>query len=72
MRLKDKVSIITGGGQGIGQATSVKFAREGAKVVVCDINESAAYDTARQIVQYHPVWRIYQYRVALPKEDSGR
>jgi len=50
MRLKDKVSIITGGGQGIGQATSVKFAKEGAKVAVCDINESAAYETAKQIV----------------------
>ena len=37
MRLQDKVAIITGAGRGIGQATAVKFAREGAKVVVCDI-----------------------------------
>lgn len=37
MRLKDKVAIITGAGRGIGQATAVKFAREGAKVVVCDL-----------------------------------
>ena len=37
MRLKDKVTIITGAGRGIGQATAVKFAREGAKVVVCDL-----------------------------------
>ena len=42
MRLMDKVSIITGAGQGIGQATAVKFAQEGAKVAVCDINEAAA------------------------------
>jgi hypothetical protein len=28
--------------------------------------------SARQIVQYHPVWRIYQYRVALPKEELAR
>ena len=40
MRLKDKVSIITGAGQGIGQATAVKFAQEGAKVAVCDINRA--------------------------------
>ncbi|WP_352420485.1 3-oxoacyl-ACP reductase FabG [Proteiniborus sp.] len=38
MRLKDKVAIITGSGRGIGAATAIKFAKEGAKVVVCDIN----------------------------------
>jgi 3-oxoacyl-[acyl-carrier protein] reductase len=38
MRLQDKVAIITGAGRGIGQATAVKFAREGAKVVVCDLS----------------------------------
>ena len=38
MRLAGKVSIITGAGQGIGEATAVKFAKEGAKVAVCDIN----------------------------------
>lgn len=39
MRLKDKVAIITGAASGIGQATAVKFAAEGAKVVVCDVNQ---------------------------------
>jgi len=37
MRLKDKVAIITGAARGIGQATAVKFAREGARVVACDV-----------------------------------
>jgi 3-oxoacyl-[acyl-carrier protein] reductase len=41
MRLADKVSIITGAGQGIGLATARKFAREGARVAVCDINGEA-------------------------------
>ncbi|WP_244817364.1 beta-ketoacyl-ACP reductase [Caballeronia sp. Lep1P3] len=41
MRLKGKVAIITGAGQGIGAATALKFAREGAVVVACDINESS-------------------------------
>jgi len=49
MRLVDKVSIITGAGSGIGQATAVKFAHEGAKVAVCDINEAAAHKVAREI-----------------------
>jgi 3-oxoacyl-[acyl-carrier protein] reductase len=37
MRLRDKVAIITGSARGIGRATAHKFAREGAKVVVCDV-----------------------------------
>jgi 3-oxoacyl-[acyl-carrier protein] reductase len=41
MRLKEKVTLITGAGQGIGAATARKFAQEGATVVVCDVNEAS-------------------------------
>ncbi len=41
MRLKDKVAIITGAAQGIGLATALKFAREGAVVIVCDLRRDA-------------------------------
>ena len=40
-RLQNKVSLITGAAQGIGLATALKFAREGAIVVVCDVNPKA-------------------------------
>jgi 3-oxoacyl-[acyl-carrier protein] reductase len=40
-RLRDKVALIAGGGSGIGQASSVRFASEGARVVVADLNEAA-------------------------------
>ncbi|WP_409273392.1 3-oxoacyl-ACP reductase FabG [Neobacillus sp. SCS-31] len=38
MRLKDKVAIVTGAGRGIGEATAIKYAKEGAKVIVADVN----------------------------------
>jgi 3-oxoacyl-[acyl-carrier protein] reductase len=41
MRLKGKVAIVTGAGQGIGAATALKFAREGAVVALCDLNADA-------------------------------
>ena len=41
-RLIDKVAIVTGGGGGIGGATARALAREGASVLVVDINEEAA------------------------------
>jgi NAD(P)-dependent dehydrogenase (short-subunit alcohol dehydrogenase family) len=49
MRLKDKVAIITGAGAGIGQATALLFAREGAKVVVADLDPQAGKETLSQI-----------------------
>ncbi|HMQ29257.1 MAG TPA: 3-oxoacyl-ACP reductase FabG [Chloroflexaceae bacterium] len=51
MRLKDKVALITGGGQGIGRLTALTFAREGARVAVADINISAATAVAAEIEQ---------------------
>ena len=45
MRLSNKVCVVTGAAQGIGLATALKFAREGATVVVCDV-KPAAVDAA--------------------------
>ena len=49
MRLKDKVAIITGSARGIGQATALKFAAEGARVVVCDLDLKAVDEVVAQI-----------------------
>jgi NAD(P)-dependent dehydrogenase (short-subunit alcohol dehydrogenase family) len=49
MRLKGKVAIVTGAGQGIGQAIAERFAREGAKLVLNDINQETGGDTVRKL-----------------------
>lgn len=46
-RLQDKVSVITGAAQGIGQATAWKFAHEGAVVIVCDMKAETVDATVR-------------------------
>jgi len=49
MRLKDKVAIVTGSGAGIGHAIATTFAREGARVLVADMDEEAGRETVATI-----------------------
>jgi len=49
MRFKEKVAIVTGGGQGIGKAVAQSLASEGASVVISDINMEAASKTAEEV-----------------------
>src|SRR5438876_9278187 len=53
-RLKDKVCLITGAGSGIGQASARRFAQEGARVVVADIDLDAAAKTVEEIADRSP------------------
>jgi 3-oxoacyl-[acyl-carrier protein] reductase len=50
MRLKDKVAVITGAASGIGRASAVMFAKEGASVVVSDIDDVGGQETVNQII----------------------
>lgn len=51
MRLAGKVAVVTGAGLGIGQACALRFAREGARVVVADLDEAAAHATTSAIAR---------------------
>ena len=49
MRLQDKVALITGGAAGIGKATAIRFAGEGASVVICDVDTKSGEKTLKEL-----------------------
>ena len=49
MKLMDRIAVVTGAGSGIGRATALMFAREGARVAVVDLEEATAKATAEEI-----------------------
>ncbi len=51
MRLQDNIALISGAGSGIGRATALRFAREGARVVVTDVDQASVEETAGLVVQ---------------------
>jgi NAD(P)-dependent dehydrogenase (short-subunit alcohol dehydrogenase family) len=70
MRLGDKVAIITGGASGIGQATACLFAKEGARVVVADIDAERGLETVSSIRR--DGGEAIFVRADVSKEDQAR
>jgi NAD(P)-dependent dehydrogenase (short-subunit alcohol dehydrogenase family) len=67
MRLEGRVSIITGAASGIGRASAKEFAREGAKVVIADIDQVGAQETVQQIATAGGVALAVQTDVSQPQ-----
>lgn len=67
MRLTNKVALITGASRGIGKATALKFAKEGAKLVVCDLDDAVAETVAEIRLQGG---QALGFKVDVTKPDS--
>ncbi len=68
LRLSGKVAIVTGSGQGIGKAVALRLAREGADIVVAEINNEAAERTAQELVALGRRAQAYPVNIASPAE----
>lgn len=68
MRLKDKIAIITGAGQGIGRGCAEAFAREGAKIVVAERSAEHGQEVARQIITRGSEAIFVQVDVSQPEQ----
>lgn len=78
-RLKNKVAIITGGAQGMGEATARLFVQEGAKVIVADLNEEKGRQTADNLGDAARFYRLdvtdyesWKSCIAFTKEQFGK
>src|ERR1700712_2861908 len=65
--LKDKVTVITGGGSGIGKATALLFAGQGAIVHILDLNEKDGEAGAKEINDTNGIATFHACNVAIQK-----
>lgn len=67
MKLNDRIVVVTGAGSGIGRACAVEFAKEGAKVIVADINLHGAEETVKQINEANGTAIAFETDVSKPE-----
>ena len=68
---RDKVALVTGGSSGIGRATSLAFAREGARVAIADLEPHGAAETARMIEDAGGLATVFELDVTKAEEVAS-
>lgn len=68
MRLAHRTAVITGAGSGIGQAMALLFAREGAQLLIADVNEEAAQKTANSVTSAGGTCEALRVDVSQPEQ----
>ncbi|MBW8381176.1 MAG: SDR family NAD(P)-dependent oxidoreductase, partial [Youngiibacter sp.] len=63
MRLSGKIALVTGAAQGIGKATALKFAAEGAKVVICDVRLGSMDEISAELKDMNAEFLAYEVNV---------
>ena len=71
MLLKDRIALITGAGSGIGQGTALRFAREGAKLALVDINPQSLDETAEKLKETGADFEVYSGDVSVTDDVEG-
>lgn len=68
MLLKDKVTIVTGGARGIGKEIALHFAQEGARLIICDINEEELEKTRGEVKNFDKSVSVFKVDVSKREE----
>ena len=71
MLLKDKVALITGGGSGIGRGVAERFAAEGAKLALVDLNQAGLDETAAKVKELGAEVETYAADVSVTEQVEG-
>jgi len=71
MRLEGKASLVTGAGSGIGRAVALEFAREGARVIVAEVDEPSGQATTREIEKAGAIARFVRTDVTRESEVAA-
>ena len=71
MRFANKVAILTGAGSGMGRATAIQLASEGANVVLADINEAAAEETKQLVAEYNVGALVVVGDISQPEQSQA-